>query len=964
MSAARTEEDIVLEEHVLRLLENASGAADLAIVDSWLNGGKRVQSSLLVAPIKEPSGSSRTSLQSMKSARPKELAFIISISTLLNIDELAAEILLTEYCQEQVQVLGIKEQTKTIDLEALTTLESVRNFYYDQQQYLWKILQELLRIDKDEDHHFQLIARNNIQFLIKNDLLSVLLARITRLQDWQPMNLAKSQFKAFLGIDAPFALLDNRCSDFIGRHMLASAEFAGNELERALETLILLLYTHASLNQSQLVCLMTYASRDAYSVPRGCVQLVQAILGQDDTFTVPFSVYDKKGLPGVQAVFKKLGDVLALKYVIVFSESLQFWRALQPTGDERQSHPLLVNYVQNDMERFTDTLRNQFEAKPKKGKNDVKVHAVMYFLWGVFLEVFGGARRTETVHRPPDFALWVGTNQSDQSDRYEDDRYAGEGDEMSPVGSTAEIVLSSAVSGGAVEALVSVLNRVIGLSTSSGVSGGLGAIIGMHASSVSGGGWGGVMEEKNEGEGDLHLVCIVLQEVVNVIISTICLAHGAIDQMLNMTLLVEMTHRGDDDLCETFWNEWQSRRKQRERGGVSRKSPYPLCQLLESLLENTPHDPTYVFAILTSLASTSARCVDILEILNEQVSMVRWTPVSDLLFLEEGGYAQDSQWLDIFTWKEGKSSFHGAKVMFSASSSSSSGSVEHGHSHGMLKDIATPQQGSLGVVCDVATDGKEELLVRWEDQVLWWGLVMDIVSHAPQAASSIVDSTGSTALYGPSGSYITSGLSDPVLRNSSSSSSESSPSSEVIKTSAALELLSALMTKQRLLTGFYLENKWEQLFLYSVLTDIGGLHLFTALSQENESVSRIISDPQRAYSSMISDSIGIDPDEAVKLITLLQEYARDRGSTAFQTMQSSQHSQTNSNDSDQHTSSSRSSLHTSSVCFMLSDYIVSVVATLSKSIGNQSKSAESSVLEAFFISALRFLSSFASSSSS
>ena len=927
-------DDSLSEEQILRLLDHALKPADQRIIDDWLGSGKRLHSRLLEAL---PSDSSKLSHQSLDVTRPVEQQFLKSLCSVLNINGSHASQLLSEYRKEN-DLLGSIE----LNLESFQVLEDVRNFYYTQQQFLWKILQELLRIDKDEDHNCFPLARSNVQYLMSKDLLKILLARAKRLQHWQPTILSKSQFSAFSSSNPPSALVDTRCCDFIGRHQLSSAEFAANDLEITLETLILLLYTHCSLDFTQLDNLLTDAARDSYSSPRGCKELVQSIMGGNDE-PFQFQHSKKEGFPALQGVYKKLDDAISMKYIVILAESLQFWRVLQPpvNWEELGRHPLLDNYVHSSMKRFTTSLITSFENLSKSdSKESCEVHKTILFLWGLFLEMFGSLRGAESVSIPSDFSSWVcGDDSGDELQSSTRDQYALRSTKIG----IAEQVLSRTDAAGALQALVSILTRVMGLSTHTGGGDeGLGAILGMRRASAL----PGKSEGYSQGGNDLILVCTVLQETVNVIIATVTLAHGSIDQLMNTSLLIELTHRGDDDLCRTFWSEWD--RRQSSDNTEKSSTIYPLCQLLETLLENTPHEPTYLLSILSSMACSPSKCMAILEILNRQVSVIKWIAVKNLLFLETRSSSRfdsdmgrnrdrdrdrdgDEQWVDIATWKDGRSTFLGATVVYTSSSSSEHLGSRGPGSMGELKDILNPQEGSRGVVCSVPADGKEVLLVRWEDQVLWWGAILDTIAHAPSVASSL---TSSASLH--------------------------TSSEDVIKTSVAFRLLSLLMSKQRLLTGFYLESKAEQLMLHSVLVDIGGSHLFDILSMANESVLRILADPQKAYIRLTGNSVRIPHDEAVKLITLLQEHDKSRESSLamFSSIPSTQSLPYSSSESQ--------------VSYMLTSTIVSTACVLSKHIRCTTLSSDtdekmltkSSLSDAFLLSTLQFLTSFASSSPS
>ena len=934
-------DDFLLEDQVLHLLVDASRSDDRDVLNVWLNNGCRLQSRLFEVPLKKPCESSKDALKSRKATRPLELSFLLSLSSTLCIDELECDILLQEYCKQQV-LLSRDSTSGTLDFESFLVFENVRDYHYTQQQLLWKILQELLRIEKDEEHNCCFLARTNITHLMEKKLLNTLLVRISNLQDWVVTTPMKSQLTAFRGSAPPFALLDTRCSDFMGHHMLASAEFASNELERALETLILLLYTRANLNQLQLENLMIKAGRDSYAAPRGCLQLTQSILGQNEVPSAsPFLVRQNNGLHSTHTMYYELGARLYMKYMVVFAESLQFWRSLQPAGiwEEREAHPLLDNYVQQDTERFTASLINQFDLLSNKSSDESKtVHSVALFLWGLFLEMFGNSARAENVLRPQDFSLWAcGTRSLSQNDSS-----SGRNEIIPPSrGGTAEKILLKTVDI-AVGGLVTIFGRVTGsaLIGSKEVEGSLGSSLGMFGSSASVNDTTGQRDSERDGRGDvvdLLLICTVMQESVNVIISAVCLAGGSIDQLMNVTLLVELTHRCHDDLCETFWNEWQGGRGS-ENDTLS-SSRYPLCSLLRTLLEHTPHDPTYLLAILASLSCSSSKSLIVLEMLNQQTSMVTWAPVRDLMFMcrepsrnQRDTSGGESQWVDAATWRMSDAPIIGVSVISCPSSRSYSHQYGEGRESGGLRDILQPQQGAHGVICDASMSNKEEVLVRWRDPVLWWGVILDTVSHSPLAASAMISPQNNAS---------------PL---------DSASTGLVIKTSVTLNLLSTLMKRQKLLTGFYLESKSEQLVLHSVLIDIGRPNLFNILSQMNETVGRILSDTQAAYLRLTRDDVGLSRDDCAELITLMQAHCKNKMPQFAHDASLRSHA------------SPSVSVGANSACCMVSDSIVTAVSVLSLGTGGLEQlkgrgSKGHSVRESFLLSAQHFLASYSSSSS-
>jgi hypothetical protein len=175
----------------------------------------------------------------------------------------------------------------------------------------------------------------------------------------------------------------------------------------------------------------------------------------------------------------------------------------------------------------------------------------------------------------------------------------------------------------------------------------------------------------------------------------------------------------------------------------------------------------------------------------------------------------------------------------------------------MLKTLLIPQKSSRGVICDISTDEKEEILVRWEDEILWWGVMLDILSQAPVSSRGL-------------------GLSPSNVMAQGVAS----------KTTVAFNLLSALLRQQKILTSFYLESKWEQLLLHSILTEIGGVCYFNALSLANETIGKMLNDPQRSYMVMIQNDV-CSSEVAIRLIGLVQEYIKGQGTSVFSELPSS-----------------------------------------------------------------------------
>jgi hypothetical protein len=77
---------------------------------------------------------------------------------------------------QSVHIWNAYTQKMTIDrtsnfdnsiFTSLSTITNVRDFYFSQRHYTWKILGELLRIERDESHLYNAIAYKYLDSLIK-----------------------------------------------------------------------------------------------------------------------------------------------------------------------------------------------------------------------------------------------------------------------------------------------------------------------------------------------------------------------------------------------------------------------------------------------------------------------------------------------------------------------------------------------------------------------------------------------------------------------------------------------------------------------------------------------------------------------------------------------------------------------------------------------------------------------------
>ena len=147
--------------------------------------------------------------------------------------------------------------------------------------------------------------------------------------------------------------------------------------------------------------------------------------------------------------------------------------------------------------------------------------------------------------------------------------------------------------------------------------------------------------------------CSVLQELTNILVHTVTLDEhdaGAINELGNVSTLVELTYGADPELCAVFWSSWrdwqaQLQEHQRQQQDWANRSTasmrpaeapsasYPLCRLVQILVERTPHDPIYLLRMLAALACSPAACASIAqEILNQPAPLITYEPLESLVF--------------------------------------------------------------------------------------------------------------------------------------------------------------------------------------------------------------------------------------------------------------------------------------------------------------------------------------------
>ncbi len=338
-----------------------------------------------------------------------------------------------------------------------------------------------------------------------------------------------------------------------------------------------------------------------------------------------------------------------------------------------------------------------------------------------------------------------------------------------------------------------------------------------------------------------------------------------------ITSLVENTYRGQSALCGGFWSSWtdatadsQQNNNQGNGSEVSVEHYYPLCRLVQTLLATTPHDPVYLFKILTALACSPRACMSLLDLLNQPVNLIGFEAFKRLQFRAPvdssamiGSY-EALQWDGITTWlrehkdlppgtlcrimnpdagessrgqglwsgKDDHSSAKDSSRSYGTASASRSSAVAiqrmpsvdtaaESASNKFGSALCVPAERSQGVVVDVDAV-QRRCLVRWDTQSLWWTLAIDllIMAASPAASSATAEFHGSLQ--------------------------------------ALLDLLNALF-KQGSVVAFFLETKWNEITLLSLLQDLKLTELFPQLSRHEVRIASLRADPAAAFDRLTHD---------------------------------------------------------------------------------------------------------------
>lgn len=727
---------------------------------------------------------------------------------------------------------------------------------------------------------------NNI---CRNIVSEVIRHLLDALREWQPAGIDRS----VLASHSPHEI-----SKYIQTVHLAWAIDFVEENSRCLDTLILLSYSRQNLNLPQLTELLTKF-------------VTQPLAARNNTALQPLLEHAMRNdLVKVDAALRKM----EFKYIVLFSGCCQFWRLFQPSGEAPENHPLLApispDYSQattkpdagsSNRGVFNSTADSIFEtlqsatdillknalsyaastlrSTPNNGYNTFdslrstaltmssagqaagNASGIVFFLWKCFLEAFAG----KTI---------VGTEFVATQDfrKY------------------SELVESFEV----VESLQKLVVEVL-----SGPNN-LAQLASAGASSAN---------DQLQAEAarllpvdpNTFIYCSVLQELTNVLILTHALRdENSLLDLGAITELVQATYRGQGELGGAFWAAWTDVSGTAGAGDAQcnpAQHYYPLCRLVQVLLANTPHDPQYLWKILTALAGSPHACMAILDMLNQPVNVIAFAGLSQLQFrvgaasstsaagfgstfrsssyealhwdsastwLREHNNAIDpgtqvmkvsADRLNISSRGQGLWSAHndtqqGAETSkwyanFSkrvggrgganmprflpneepSAASTAKASTSSASSSGMCM-VADRTQGAVLDV-DFAAD---RCLVRWDTQCLWWTLAFDVLMRA-------------------------------------ASSPNGGTEEESMLLQVLLNLLTALLRdpQQGVVVAFFLETKWNEVSLLSLLQSAKCEQLYPLMSRENVRISTLRADSALTYDLLVH-GMGISSATAEQII--------------------------------------------------------------------------------------------------
>jgi hypothetical protein len=283
-------------------------------------------------------------------------SFIIVLSRTLNLEVDIAQELWWDY-----MIQGRAKDSENGNLKSFYVLESVVDFFFNQHQFSWYLVQELLRIDdiNNRDHVFYFVSKDCVNTLVDNDVTEKLMNYLEWLYfKWNVFDLNKKEFTSFS--------YGNRAnqSDFAQfnhKNKIKWCEFINREIKLVLDTLIFTVQRNKRLSVKLFEKLLRISCDASFTIPDVC-----------------FNVLDKDN------EFLKQKLQIELTYTVLFTECLYFYDYSYDNKDTTLS----INHSSKDDLKYINEIIDSFATiKPNIQHNDTRsgIVSVITLFWGLFI---------------------------------------------------------------------------------------------------------------------------------------------------------------------------------------------------------------------------------------------------------------------------------------------------------------------------------------------------------------------------------------------------------------------------------------------------------------------------------------------------------------------------------------------------------------------------------------------------
>eukprot|EP01038_Epipyxis_sp_PR26KG_P005282 gene5282-7343_t len=739
-----------------------------------------------------------TTKVNLEASSPKN-TFLKCLSESLHVNQsLCEEVWKDVFANEVCNIESFNSSVKADDLH------SFRDRFLNNRHHTWLLLQELIKIELDEDHSFHTQASNTINSYIAKGLAEKLINHLLALQLWSPSMLKKQSFPSFDHKEfSQFAIHHN--STWIREYF--------HEIDLTIDTLILLGYSKPFLNLKQLTKLLT----SKWMV--GLNPNLQCLLENTQHDTV------------LSNDLQIATQSLSFKYILLFSECFQFWRIFQSEPHNTSSnslvtelsHPLLTSNstekeivdIKNDIIQANEILLGMTKNSSidyemniyEERKNDIYENDILLFLsiflWDCFLYYFRNDLRNERLN-----------------------------DYIKNYSSKSPFPVS--------------LQYLAFLAKSS---------------------------SKQSTTSEVSLKCQltpsqsnILQELINIVLYTKVLRQNGLTSssyISPITDLIEVAYQNNEELCDIFWEHWKLYLTINQYN-----HPHPLCQFIEILFVEYPHEPLYLLKTLSSLSYSSESCLSILQLLNQTTHITTINSTEELLVFT--GNHDDNEVImnDSQNWVEGN-------IIISHYAHIPAGSMikinplhQQNQSKNMLKLLSSTPNG-YGKISDqienttttIASGSSTFYSVKWEEKCSWIVILLQ----------SLLDAYYSNLHLKSKNEFINHNHYTSVF-----------PSYNEV--SSIFQLLNNLLLYQKLLIVSYMESVWDEYMLFYFLNNLensNAINYYTLLKSHNETMVRLNTNHIQSYHRLLSYKI----DE--NIINIIMKKLQMISSTASSSLASS-----------------------------------------------------------------------------